>query len=103
MSDELTPNDVASGDESTRTYGEDALEAAREILEAEKAEIKAGTFERSMRTLGQSVLAGAAVAGFHAYEGGLHDPKAVAWVAAQAAVTVLVTYLHSKVQPAKKK
>ncbi len=102
MSDELDPTDVVSEPENN-SVGEDALEAARAIIAAEKAEVKAGTFERSMRTLGQSVLAGAAVAGFHAYEGGMHDVKSVLWVAAQAGATVLITYLHSKAQPAKHK
>lgn len=99
MSDELTATDGTV----EPTVGEDALDAARAIIEAERAEIKAGTFERSMRTLGQAVLAGGAVAGFRAYEGGMHDVKGVLWVGAQAAVTVLVTYFHAKVAPAKKK
>lgn len=102
MADDLSASDAQSEDPTTRTYGEDALDAARAIIAAEQAEIKAGTFERSMRTLLQAVLAGAAVGGFHVYESGNHDPATIGWAAAQAAVTVVVTYLHAKVKPATK-
>lgn len=80
----------------------DALEAARAEVAQERADSSADVTARSLRTLGQAVIAAALVAGVQLYVSGVHDWKALAFVGVQAAVTVLVTYFHGKVMPAKR-
>lgn len=81
------------------TVGAEAIDAARAIVAQEVADARANVWLRSKRTLAQSVLAGAAVAGFHAYEGGMHDVKSIAYVAAQVAATTVITYFHNRISP----
>jgi len=102
MADDTTPTDTMSADDSEPSAGADALDAARAIIAAEVADAKADVLARSLRTLAQSVLAGAAVAGVHLYESGVHDWRAIGWAAAQAAATVVLTYLHGKAAPARR-
>lgn len=83
------------------SVGAEAIDAARAIVAQEVADARANVWLRSKRTLVQSVAAGAAVAGFHAYEGGMHDWKSVAYVAAQSAATALITYFHNRIAPGK--
>lgn len=103
MADDSTPTDTISAESENTTnpsVGEDALDAARAIIAAEVADARADVLARSLRTLAQSVVAGAAVAAVHVYEAGNHDWHTIGWAAAQAAVTVVVTFLHGKIQPA---
>lgn len=83
------------------SVGEEAIDAARAIVAQELADARAHVWLRSKRTLAQSVAAGAAVAGFHVYEGGAHDWQSIAYAAGTAAVTALVSYFHNRVSPGK--
>lgn len=98
-SDPTAPDEIVS--ETPVTVGAEAIDAARAIVEQEIADVRADRWLRSKRTLVQSALGAAAVAGFHAYSGGLHSWRDLAYAAGQAAATVVITYAHARIQPAK--
>lgn len=54
---------------------------------------------RSLRTLLQAVIAAAVVAAVALVQSGVGDWRAIAWAGAQAALTVVVTFVHGKVSP----
>lgn len=107
MSDLNVANDVVSDDEFEDTPElEDAeviqddagvAQASNELVVAAKADVT----QRSLRTLAQAFVSAAGMAGFQLYENGVHDWKVLAWAGAQAGVTVLVSYVHGKLFPAK--
>lgn len=98
-SDPTAPDEIVS--ETPITIGTEAIDAARAIIEQEIADVRNDRWLRSKRTLVQAALGAAAVAGFHAYSGGLHSWQDVAYAGGQAAVTATVAYFHARIRPAK--
>lgn len=84
----------------------ESILAAKAELEQAALDAKSGRWSRVFRTLTQGTVAAAflAAAGtvYDAFSTGHADPKTVLFLAANAALTAVVSYAHNKVAPADK-
>lgn len=103
--DHVVPVPVAKDDAVVSTtplsVGAEAIAAARAIIAQEREDAKNDVWVRSKRTMLQSALAAAAVAGVNLYVTGVHGWPELANAAGQAALTVVITYFHGRAKPAK--